>query len=161
MGGVDLPDMLIALYSILCKTKRWYQKIFWHLVDIAKVNVWFLYRRHYQHYEDATKNQKSLLVFSSEIAEALIHSNKVTPCSSRGRPPKRRSTEPVTRGKKPTVPLPVHDVRYDQVGHWPEMQENKNRCRLCDMTCRATCKKCNVYLFLLEYHNCFYNFHNL
>ena len=140
MGGVDLADLLIALYRIPCKTKRWYQKIFWHLVDIAKVNAWLLYRLHYQQYEYATKNQKSLLVFSSEIAEVLIHSNKVTPCSSRGRPPKRRSTEPVTRGKKPTVPLPAHDVRYDQVGHWPEMQENENRCRLCDMTCRTTYK---------------------
>ena len=125
------------------------------------MNAWLLYRRHYQQYEDATKNQKSLLVFSSEIAEALIHSNKVTPSNSRGRPPKRRSTEPVRRGKKPTVPLPIHDVRYDQVGHWPKMQENKNRCRLYDMTCLATCKKCNVYLRLLEYRNCFYDFHNV
>ena len=153
--------MLIALYRIPCKTKRWYQKVFWHLVDITKVNAWLLYRRQYQQYEDATKNQKSLLVFLSEMAEALLHSNKVTPCISRGRAPKRRSTEPVTRRKKPTIALPIHDVRYDQVGHWQEMQENKNRCRLCDMTCRATCKKFNVYLCLLEYRNCFYNFHNV
>ena len=161
MGGVHLADMLIPLYRIPCKTKRWYQKIFWHLIDIAKMNACLLYRRHYQQYEDVAKNQKSLLVFSFETAEALIHSNKVTPCSSRGRPPKRRSTEPVTKGKKATVPLPVHDVRYDKVGHLPEMQENKNRCRLCDMICRATCKKCNVYLCLLEYRNCFYDFHNV
>ena len=161
MGGVDLGDMLIALYRIPCKTKRWYQKVFWHLVDTTKVNAWLLYRRQYQQYENATKNQKSLLVFSSEMAEALIHSNKVTPCISHGRAPKRRSTEPVTRRKKPTIALPIHDVRYDQVGHWQEMQENKNRCRLCDMTCRATCKKFNVYLYLLEYRNCFYNFHNV
>ena len=28
MGGVDLADMLLSLYRIPCKTKRWYQKIF-------------------------------------------------------------------------------------------------------------------------------------
>ena len=39
MGGVDLADMLIALYRIPSKTRRWYIKIFWHLVDIAKVNA--------------------------------------------------------------------------------------------------------------------------
>ena len=50
----------------------------------------------------------------------------MTPCSSRGRPPKRQSTEAMTRGKKPTVPLPMYDVRYDQVGHWREMQKSKN-----------------------------------
>ena len=125
------------------------------------MNAWLFFQQHYQQYKDATKNQKSLSAFSSEIAESLIHSNKVTPCSSRERPPKRQSTEPVTRGKKLTVPLPIHDVRYDQVGHWPEMQENKNQCRLCDMTCHATCKKCNVYLCFLEYRNCFYDFHNV
>ena len=89
IAGVDLADIVIALYRIRCKTKHWYQKMFWYLVDIAKVNAWLLYRWHYQQYEDATKNQKSLLVFSCEIAEALIDSNKVTPYSSRGRPPKR------------------------------------------------------------------------
>ena len=125
------------------------------------MNAWLLYRPQYHQYEDTTKNQKSLLVFSSEIAEALIHLNKVTPCSSRGRPPKRQSTASVMRGKKPTAPLPIHYVHYDQVGHWPEMQENKNRCHLCDMTCCAICKKCNVYLCLLENHNCFYNFHSV
>ena len=89
IAGIDLADMVIALYRIPCKTKHWYQKIFWHLVDIAKGNAWLLYRRHYQQYEDATKNQRSLLVFSWETAKALIDSNKVTPYSSRGRPPKR------------------------------------------------------------------------
>ena len=89
IAGVDLADIVIALYRIRCKTKHWYQKMFWYLVDIAKVNAWLLYRWHYQQYEDATKNQKSLLVFSCEIAEALIDSNKMTPYSSRGRPPKR------------------------------------------------------------------------
>lgn len=34
-----------------------------------------------------------------------------------------------------------NDIRYDSIDHWPEMQDNKNRCRLCDMTCRATCKE--------------------
>ena len=34
MGGVDLVDMLLSLYQIQCKTKRWYQKIFWHLIDM-------------------------------------------------------------------------------------------------------------------------------
>ena len=38
IGGVDLADMLISLYRIPIKTHRWYIKVFWHLIDIAKVN---------------------------------------------------------------------------------------------------------------------------
>lgn len=44
MRGVDLADMLLSIYRINYKTKRWYIKIFWHLVYICKVNGWNLYR---------------------------------------------------------------------------------------------------------------------
>ena len=46
MGGFDKADQLISLYRIKIKTKRWHIKIFWHLVDMAKLNAWLLYRRH-------------------------------------------------------------------------------------------------------------------
>ncbi len=45
MDGVDLSDMLIALYRIEVKTRRWYLNLFWHCIDICKVNAWLLYRR--------------------------------------------------------------------------------------------------------------------
>ena len=56
-GDVDLADMLISLYRIEANTKRWYIKIFWHLVDICKVSAWLLYRRHY---ELASQGKESL-----------------------------------------------------------------------------------------------------
>ena len=46
MGGVDLSDMLISLYRTQVKPKRWYIKVLFHCVDIAKVNAWLLYKRH-------------------------------------------------------------------------------------------------------------------
>ena len=46
MGGVDLTDMLIALYRTTIKSKRWYLKVLFHCVVIAKVNAWLLYRRY-------------------------------------------------------------------------------------------------------------------
>ena len=45
MGGVDLADMLIALYMIAVKTHHWYIKVFWHCIDICKVKTWLLYQR--------------------------------------------------------------------------------------------------------------------
>ena len=90
---------------------------------------------------------------------ALIAANKAVPSSSRGQPAKRRSMDAlilVNRGKKAAVPLPVRDVRHDQVGHLPDPQHDKNRCRLCGMTCRM---KCKIYLCTLPERNCFVNFH--
>ena len=88
MGGVDLADMLIALYRMPARTKRWYLKVFWHLVDIAKVNAWILYKRHYQQTKGIqptfSGKFKKLLDFSDEISMALIAANKDVPSSSRG-----------------------------------------------------------------------------
>lgn len=95
---------------------------------------------------------KNLLQFSLEISDALILANKINPLSSRGRPPKRKSLEAPTTGKKPTQALPVTDVRYDQVAHWPSPTNNKNRCRLCSMTCRMQCSKCKIFLCLVDFH---------
>ena len=39
MGGVDLSDMLIALYRTTIKIKQWYLKVLFHCVDISKVNA--------------------------------------------------------------------------------------------------------------------------
>ena len=52
MGGVDLADMLIALYRTNIITRKiWYLKIIFYCVDIAKINAWLLYRRHFQQKE--------------------------------------------------------------------------------------------------------------
>ena len=135
-GGADLADMLIALYRILSQTKRWYQKMFWHLIDTAKFNAWMLYQQHADQNNTPSKEQKSLLVFCSDIASALIHANKPIQSSSCGRPAKRQSIDLAPRVEKPTVLLPVNDVRYDEVGHWPVPVMEKNRCCNCQMTCR-------------------------
>nr|CAH7752009.1 unnamed protein product [Callosobruchus chinensis] len=39
MGGVDLADMLIALYKVPLKSKRWYLGIFGQLIDICANNA--------------------------------------------------------------------------------------------------------------------------
>ena len=75
MGGVDLVDMLIALYRISVKTKRLYVKVCWYFVNIAKVNGWILYKRQ-SAAEYSTKRKETLLDFSCELTESLIKANK-------------------------------------------------------------------------------------
>ena len=159
MGGVDLVDMLIVLYQIPFKTKKWYQKFFWHLIDIAKVNAWLLYHRHSSQYGKPKNEIQDFLSFSLDVSNGLIHANKVTP--SRGRSSKQSSLMPmITKGRKPCNPIPVDDISYDNIGHWPMPCKGKNRCRVCQMTCRMECSKCKVRLCSLEDRNCFFHFHN-
>lgn len=162
MGGVDLADMLISLYRIPCKTHRWYIKVFWHLVDIAKVNSWILYRRHCEQKEIPKKNQLTLLKFSIELADALMNSSQRT-TPSRGRPRKRplenAEEEQQKPGKAPAQPNPCPDVRFDGVDHWPQAVKDKRRCRNCQASVRMMCSKCNIYLCIVPERNCFKNFH--
>ena len=46
MGGVDLCDMLLALYRIQLGTCKWYMHLMYYLLGICIVNGWLLYRRH-------------------------------------------------------------------------------------------------------------------
>lgn len=39
MGGVDLVDTLIALYRTTIRSKKWYHKIYFHLMDVCVVNA--------------------------------------------------------------------------------------------------------------------------
>ena len=137
MGGVDLADMLIALYRISCKTHRWYIKVFWHLVDIAKVNSWILYRRHCEQ-KIPKKKQLTLLKFSIDLADALMHATQSNSTHSRGRPPMRpleiEDDERKRPEKAPPQASPCVEVRFDEAGHWPTAVTDKRRCRKCQAT---------------------------
>ena len=83
MGRVNVEDMLLALYRIEVKIKRWYITVFWHLIDICKVNGWLLYHRHCKQLDVPVAKEKSFLEFSTEIAVALINAGKATPNKGR------------------------------------------------------------------------------
>ncbi|XP_065680710.1 piggyBac transposable element-derived protein 3-like [Hydra vulgaris] len=121
MGGVDLSDMLISLYRIPMKTKRWYLRVLVHCMDICKINAWLLYRRHGNQLNISQRSQLNLLQFSSQIANAIIMKSKRVDRPI-GRPIKKLSTNSdltETRGRKVQVPTPQNDIRYDEFGHWP------------------------------------------
>ena len=59
MGGVDLCDMLLKLYRIDFKSKKWYMRIFFYVLDLTTVNGWLLY--------DCTLNKKSISYVNSYV----------------------------------------------------------------------------------------------
>ena len=141
------------------KVRKYFPCPDWHLIDMAKINAWILYRRHFCQNGKAPKDQKSFLQFSLELSYGIILATKVNPSSSRGWPPKRRSLEAPTTDKKPTKALPVTDICFDQVSHWLSPTTNKNWCRLSSMTCTIQCSQFKTFLCLLADCNCFVDFH--
>ena len=102
---------------------------------------------------------KSFLSLSYHIANALINAYKVV--VKVDRPSNRSSINESAAGpsKKAAVTTPCNDIRYDQVGHWPEAVEKKQRCQFGQAYSRTKCSKCQVSLCLLKERNCFKNFH--
>lgn len=158
MGGVDLHDMLVALYRINFGVKRSYLRIFYNLVDTCVVNAWLLYKRHMK--QANVKKIKPLLPFRAEIAHSLLKVNRVA--RNRGRPSSAASSPIPAQVKtgRVFVPKPTNDVRFDQMGHFPLYIEKKQRCRLCIKAySRWKCEKCEVALCLNKDNNCFKSFH--
>ncbi|XP_063236268.1 piggyBac transposable element-derived protein 3-like [Bacillus rossius redtenbacheri] len=137
MGGVDLADRMIAHYPHGFKSKKWYLRVFFHLLNMALVNAWISYKE--------AKNEKiPFVTFKASVAHTLIALG-TTEVRKRGRP---SCLEEAVLSKKKTVPLTVTpQVRFDGYEHWPKKAEGREmRCRndTCKKRTRYICSKCQV-----------------
>lgn len=160
MGGVDLMNSLIGRGRIIMRTRKWYLRLFYHLIDVATVNAWLLYKRVLENKGTSTdQNTLSLFAFRLQVAEVLckIGSN-TTPV--RGRP--SSSKEPSKKRLKASTDTPPN-VRLDKYDHWPEHITNKQKCKIrsCKGFTRVKCTKCSVYLCFNNKNNCFLKYHTI
>jgi hypothetical protein len=159
MGGVDLADQLLSYYRVHIKTKKWYRHVFFHLLSVAVVNSWLLYRRDCDFEKMPQQQRIPLIKFQMKIAESLIRCGKAVP---QGR--KRLREDPVMALLK----TPEASVRLDRVDHFPVFLEKQQRCKLCAQRKSEKggftfiqCTKCCVSLCLTREKNCFYDFHHM
>ena len=76
MGAIDKNDQLKKTYSIHHKSKRWWMRIFFHLLDICHLNTFIMYQQCYVQWnsgpveEDVTPmmDQKA---FTSSLVKSL------------------------------------------------------------------------------------------
>ena len=153
MGGVDRFDQQRGSYSVSRRSRRWWIRIFYFLVDTAIVNA------HILHGAVHPDNCSTQLQFRVILFRALIGS-----FSSR-----RRSTAAVNfvrrrrRHKADMKPTGVPDnIRMESIGvHMPAELPNYRRCRLCstrtnNKRSRIQCATCLVPLCIVP---CFSKFH--
>jgi len=136
MGGVDLFDMLSAIYRIDHKSVKWYRRIFYWALNVACINSWILYKRHCSQLAVAEKDYLDLLGFVTQVSQCLIVANKPTAplARKRGRPSSYASQEEETgdsdeaRDKRKFTSAPLPEIRLDNVGHLPLHTTEKGRC---------------------------------
>jgi hypothetical protein len=168
MGGVDLFDMLMALYRVDHKSTKWYRRIFFWALNVAAVNGWLLYKRHCQQTGKPGREQLDLLGFTSSVSQSLLMIDKLPAAitqTRRGRPLKPEPTSDALNDARPAkkqrkASTSVNEIsRYDHMGHYPQHCEPKQRCKLCGQYVRMKCIKCNCCLCVTKDRNCFLAYH--
>ena len=162
MGGVDLADCLIALYRINIRSKKYYHRIIFHMIDMVLVNSWLLYKRDALHLQLPKSEVIPLAYFKIRVAFSLMMAGKE--CNrKRGRPSLQDPTAATAKVSKCGRPqsLPDNSIRYDSVGHWPSVEEQRKTCKRkgCSGKTNIACSKCKVNVCLNGKQNCFVQFH--
>jgi len=105
MNAVDRSDQILATNNVLRKCKRWWKTLFFHLIDIAVVNSFILFREHQTQFPDVQQLQRtadySLASFREELVRQICDFEEYEdpPMPSNPTPPPPREFE--------TVHLPV------------------------------------------------------
>lgn len=140
MGGVDRFDQLLAVYSISWKSRRWWLKIFYYLLDCCIVNSYICYK-----YDKNSKKEKCMtqLQFRSNLANSLISN-----FSSRKR---KHFTSSVQLGKKRVktastfidvgIHIPIVGT-YRRCAYCSTKTYQKRSNLICKNCDKALCKEC-------------------
>lgn len=72
MGGVDKHDMLVSLFRIFFKSKKWTLRMMAHSFDMACKNSWLEYKMDAKALNILHRSTMDLLAFKEKLADYLI-----------------------------------------------------------------------------------------
>lgn len=160
MGGVDHADQLRASYGLNRRSKKWWHRIFWGILEITFVNSYVVYCQ--------VEEKISLLEYKRCVTNGLMSQQNLTVDT---RMLKRRSLNDDSpqcskkrRGKKESV---SKDIRLGNLGiHWPKFVDARGRCEMCSINKvqskpYSKCSHCNVFLCCNDKKNCFAKYHGI
>lgn len=160
MGGVDLMDSHFGRHKIAIKSKKWYFRLFYHLVDMAVINAWIVQKKVL-----TIKNMKKEIVTLGDFREILSETlckmgiNETMP-KKRGRPSNIFETS--FKKQSPNSNIPPSEIIFDKTDHWQLWDTNRRTCKVknCKKLSYTKCTKCNVHLCYSKKNDCFRRFHN-
>jgi hypothetical protein len=142
MGGVDRSDRMVRTYSVSRRSKKWWFRLFYYLVDTAVANSFVLYHNSPNH------PKITELEYIKKLSLALI-----------GTFSKEGKVQPHPQRKKTKGSAPP---RLTAGNHWPLKTTNMRKCQQCARSGSKgprtvyTCEACKVHLCI---DKCFKRYH--
>lgn len=155
MNAVDRSDQILATNNVLRKCMRWWKTLFLHLIDIAVVNSFILFREHQAQFPDVVELQRtadySLAHFREEIVRQICGFEEYED------PPVYSSAKQAAPGEFDTVHMPVFsdDVRRNCVVCY------KREGRQLRVSSYCSAPQCEGnFMHVTKEQNCFKEFHS-
>lgn len=154
MNGVDRSDQIIATNNVLRKCMSWWKTLFFHLIDIAVVNSFILFKEHQAKFPDTEALQRSAGYSLSNFREEIVRQLCDLP---------EYDQPPVYSNAKPAPCL----EEFETV-HIPVFSDKKRNCVVCykqgrgEKKVRSYCSapQClGKFMHVLTDRNCFAEFH--
>ena len=156
MGGVDKADMLCADQGLSRKSKKWWHRIFFGIIDRTVVNAQIVFSK-------LEGKSVSVLEYRRAVTQAFI--TRATPPKV-GRPRSTPSPQVPTKRRKSGYSV-SKDIRLQNLGaHWVTYEKKRGRCEICqkkqiESRPHSKCTMCKVHLCCNEHKNCFAEFHGI
>ena len=163
MKGVDAGDQYQSYYCYLHKTTKWPHRIFTHLLELAVVNSWILYKLH-------TKANMTLLQYKEILIKQLVRVESIDGDSEDDQDALPPIVGNQQYSRKRSRGLLGDTSRLKGV-HTPlKVSGGRQTCKCCSTfkmgrgkRVSTMCIECGVYLCMdcPGEENCWWRFHNL
>ena len=110
MNGVDRSDQYSVSYPFVRKTRKWWRKLFFYLLEVSVVNSYIIYR-------EVTQKKITHLQFRRSIVESLAVEYL-----------QQQESRRISVGRPLSQPLPI---RLDKKLHLLEQRESRKECVVC------------------------------
>ncbi|XP_015774860.1 PREDICTED: piggyBac transposable element-derived protein 3-like [Acropora digitifera] len=158
MNAVDRSDQMLATHNVQRKCMRWWKTLFFHLIDIAVVNSFILFREHQKNNPDDPALRRTADYSLGDFREEVIRGICGFP---------DYDNPPVSTAARPPRPAPQASQFVTE--HIPVQGEHRRNCVVCYREGRGEVKVqtyCSApqcegrYMHVAKQRNCFAVFHS-
>ena len=154
MNAVDRSDQLLAVNSVSRKCYRWWKTLFFHLIDMAVVNGFILFKEHRAKFPDNEQLRRPERYSTADFREEIIRQFCDIP--EYGSPPLSSKPPPAPVGQFDTIHMPCVS-RDTRKSCYVCYHQGRGQLRI-STYCSAP--QCGKYLHITSDRNCFQEWHS-